>query len=367
MKNTNINRKGLLTLLALSLVTSAALANGKVISLSNQTAGNSLQVFDVQFDGSLVEKELISTGGSGTGSGLGSQGAVAYSQSSATIAAVNAGDNTVSVFSTRWGHIRFVTRFSSIGFRPVSVTIRDSVIYVLNQGNASHPSGIQGFRLDGNHANPISGGTSGLSDTYTNPAQISFSPNGRSLVVTEKGTNKIGVFNVNRGGALEGTFYSNSNGPTPFGFAFSDKGDLFVTEAFGGASGASAVSSYNRANSGFLNTLSSSVLTTQTAACWAAVSPDHRYLFAANAGSGTISTYDISAHGYITLTANSTPIAGSTPVDMALSARGRSLYLLAAGIPAIVTYRVNWDGKLSRIDTESVTHGSAGVVVVDEN
>jgi DNA-binding beta-propeller fold protein YncE len=343
----------------------SAFADGKVVSISNQVSGNSLQVFSVKWDGTLQADASIPTGGIGTGGGLGSQGAVSFDRSTKTIAAVNAGDGTVSVFSTQWDKIRFVSRFSSMGTRPVSVALHDNILFVLNQGDATHPSGIQGFRLDGRQAVPIQGGASGLSDTYTNPAQISFSPNGRNLVVTEKGTNKIGVFGVNRFGVLEGSQYTNSNGPTPFGFAFSNNGYLFVTEAFGGASGASAVSSYGRINGLGISNISPSVATTQTAACWAATSPDNRYVFAANAGSGTISTYDISHHGLITLVGNSAPIVGSTPVDMAISKNGRSLYLLGAGLHGIVTFSVGQNGLLNRVDTDSVLTGSAGVAFVD--
>jgi len=370
MNKIQSKRNKVSTILGISLVATllpaASLADSKVVSISNQVSGNSLQVFTARRDGTLVPNATIPTGGIGTGGGLGSQGAVSYDNNSNLIAAVNAGDGTVSVFSTRWNQIRFLTRFSSMGSRPVSVAIRDNVIFVLNQGTSSSPSGIQGFRINGTVATPISGSSSGLSATYTNPAQISFSPNGKHLVVTEKATNKIGIFEVNRSGQIGSSQFSNSNGATPFGFAFSNSGYLFVTEAFGGASGASAVSAYGRVNGLNLQSISASVPTTQTAACWAATSPDDKYVFAANAGSGTISTYDISRHGFLTLAGNSTPIQGSTPVDLAISKNGRSLYLLGAGLRGIVTFKVDKDGLLSRIDTDSVLQGSAGVAFIGE-
>ena len=368
--NIRTNYKGLLTLLgfgiAATIIPTTALAEGKVLTLSNETSGNKLQVFSVGSNGKLTARASISTGGVGTGGGLGSQGAIALDRDSDTIAAVNAGDNTVSVFSSRRNHIRLVTRFSSMGIRPESVTLRENVLYVLNQGDATHVSNIQGFRLDGDDATPIAGGYSGLSGASVGPAQVSFSPNGHNLVVTEKGTNKIDIFNVNRQGAITGAQFTNSAGATPFGFAFGRNGYLFVTEAFGGASGASAVSSYGKVSGG-LSTISASVPTTQTAACWAVVSPNDRFVFATNTGSGTVSTYDVSQHGVLTLAANSTPITGAVPIDVTISENGHFLYVLNAGGPAVIAFAVGEDGHLTRIDTSSVVHGSIGLQFFDRD
>lgn len=363
------NRKQISTLLVLGIATAMlpamSLADSKIVSLSNQVSGNSLQIFSVMRDGSLKADGSVLTGGIGTGSGLGSQGSVAYDSNSETIAAVNAGDNTVSVLSSRWNRIRLMARTSTLGFRPVSVTLRDNIMFVLNQGDGTHSSSIQGFRLNGANIVPIQGGASGLSANYTNPAQISFSPNGRNLVVTEKGTNRIGVFGVNRFGILEGSQFTNSNGATPFGFAFSNSGHLFVTEAFGGASGVSAASTYSRISSFGVNVISPSVATTQTAACWAVISPDDRYAFAANTGSGTVSTFDLSRHGLITLVGNSTPIQGSVPVDLAINKNGRSLYMLGAGIHGVVSFSVGQNGLLNRMDTDGVATGSVGLAFIN--
>lgn len=319
----------------------------------------------MQSNGTLGNLTAIPTGGLGTGGGLGSQGAVASDDSTGTIAAVNAGDNTVSVFTKKGDSIRLVSRVSSRGFRPVSVTLRKNLMFVLNQGDGEHASSIQGFKIYQGNAYPAYDSYSKLSDTYTNPAQVSFAPNGKSLVVAEKATNKLGVIDITAQGQIVWSHYSASNGATPFGFAFDSRGDLFVTEAFGGAANASAVSSYQRMNNGFLRTVSDSVPTTQTAACWAAVTPDNKFVFAANAGSGTISTYSIGVHGIIDLVGNTTPIVGSKPVDMAISKNGKYVYLLAAGIPGVVTFSVANDGMLTQVDTDSVVGTSAGATFIN--
>ena len=93
----------------------------------------------------------------------------------------------------------------------------------------------------------------------------------------------------------------DSNGPTPFGFAFGKRDQLFVSEAFGGAENASATSSYDIDRQGVLTTISASVGTNQTADCWVVVTPNGRFAYVTNTGSGSISGYAIDFDGSIEL------------------------------------------------------------------
>jgi len=52
-------------------------------TLTNQVAGNAVAVFNRSADGTLTAAGTIATGGTGTGAGLGSQGAVALSDDGA--------------------------------------------------------------------------------------------------------------------------------------------------------------------------------------------------------------------------------------------------------------------------------------------
>ena len=63
-------------------------------------------------------------------------------------------------------------------------------------------------------------------------------------MVTEKATNKLTSYRVREGGQIGAPLVTASNGVTPFGFTFDRRGTLLVSEAFGGAAGASAVSSH---------------------------------------------------------------------------------------------------------------------------
>jgi 6-phosphogluconolactonase len=72
---------------------------GAVYTLSNSPAGNAVLAFPRAANGSLGAPVPYPTGGNGTGAGLGSQGAVVLSKTRHELFAVNAGSNSVSLFS----------------------------------------------------------------------------------------------------------------------------------------------------------------------------------------------------------------------------------------------------------------------------
>jgi 6-phosphogluconolactonase (cycloisomerase 2 family) len=77
-----------------------------------------------------------------------------------------------------------------------------------------------------------------MSDAATGPGQVAFSSDGRSLVVTERGTHRIDVYTVDDDGRAQGPFVYASAGPVPFGFAIDRQNTVVVSEAGvgGGAS-----------------------------------------------------------------------------------------------------------------------------------
>jgi 6-phosphogluconolactonase (cycloisomerase 2 family) len=141
-----------------------------------------------------------------------------------------------------------------------------------------------------------------------------------------------------------------ASGVTPFGFAFGRRDQVFVTEAFGGALDSSATSSYEIGRDGTLTSLSGSVRTGQTAACWAAVTPDGRFLYVTNTGSGSISGYAVGFDGRIELLDEDgrTGITGngSTPIDVVITSNGRYLYNLNSGTHTIGSFHIQPDGSL---------------------
>lgn len=357
--------KTLLSLATLSLFATAALARDTVVTISNAAEGNSLEVYSSNYNGSLTKVESIPTGGNGLGAGLGSQGAVVFDHETGILATVNAGSNSVSLFRAKHGEFKLINTFASGGTRPVSVALNGDLVYVLNQGDSTHESSVRGFRL-------VFGGTLALEDSgalsmmgYVNPAQISFSPNGRSLVVTEKATNKIDVLDVSPWGEVKKSQSFPSSGMTPFGFAFDREGHLFVSEAFGGAADGSALSSYQRGRHGGLRTITASAKTNQTAACWVALTPNGKFAFTTNAGSGTVSTFRIAESGAVALAHNSTPIVGSTPIDAITDGNGKYLYVLLGRASKIQTFRVAQNGSLTATSDASTPAGSVGLTLID--
>ncbi len=335
-----------------SALTHAGGAAGAVYTMDNSSNGNRVLVFARAADGTLTAAGSFETGGLGTGGGLGSQGALVLSSNERWLFAVNAGSNEISAFEVEPEGLSLVDRIPSGGRRPLSLAVHDDLLYVLNAGGAvGDHDNIIGFRLDDDgHLAPISGSTRPLSAASTGPAQIQFESGGRVLVVTEKATGRIDTYTVDEEGLVTGPVSFPSPGQTPFGFDSGKRNQIVVSEAFGGASDASAVSSLSVSRDGTLRVISPSVPTRQTAACWVVVTPDGRFAYASNTGSGTISGYRIRFDGTIALlqadgrTVDLGP--GSAPIDMALSVNGRYLYVLNSGSSTISALRVNADGTL---------------------
>jgi len=345
------------TLGVLGATVSAQDSAGAVYTATNDDAANQVLVYDRAASGELTLADTVDTGGLGVGPGvgLGNQGGVRLTRNGEFLLVINAGSHDISVFEVTDAGLVLTDREPSGGLRPVSLAISGALVYALNAGGAvGDADNVSGFWLsDGGDLSPISSSTRPLSDTATAPAQIEFSPDGQTLVVTEKGPSAIGVFPVGKDGRLGMPTYYVSNGMTPFGFAFGKRNQLFVSEAFGGAPNASAVSSYHVSKDGSMVTLDPSVPNTETAACWLVVSNSGRYLYVTNTGSSTISAYEVRPDGSISLlhpdgAAASTGV-GSAPIDLAFSGSGRYLYALSAGTNTIMGYRVEPHGELSGV------------------
>jgi 6-phosphogluconolactonase (cycloisomerase 2 family) len=317
---------------------------GSIYVLSNSASANQVLAFERAADGSVGPMTAWSTGGTGTGGGLGSQGALA--QSGRWLLAVNAGSDEVSVFRVGSGGLQLVDRVASGGDMPISVTVDGGLAYVLNAGGAGN---ITGFRLSPQGSlSPIAGSTQPLSGAGVGPAQVQFSPDGAMLVVTEKATNLITTYTVDAEGRASPPTSFPSSGATPFGFAFAGPRTIVVSEAFGGAPDASATSSY-RLGAGTLTTVSGSVATTETAACWTVLTKNRRYAYVTNTGSGSVTGYAVAEDGSLSLLdgdgVTGVTGAGSSPIDAAVTNSG-FMYVLNAGAHTISAFRVRADGSL---------------------
>src|SRR5205823_9515199 len=126
-------------------------------------------------DGALTPQGTFPTGGTGTGAGLGSQGAVVLSDGNRQLLAVNAGSNSISLFSVRPDGLVLEATVASGGSLPISVTVHGNVAYALNAGGAGN---ITGFSLGHDSITPLAGSTQPLGAGSFSPAEVAFSPNG---------------------------------------------------------------------------------------------------------------------------------------------------------------------------------------------
>src|SRR5882724_2832517 len=298
-------------------------------------------VYALSGDGTLTAAGTFATGGAGTAAGLGSQGAVTLSDDGRLLFAVNAGSNDVSVFQVDPQGLSLVSRTPSGGTRPISVTVSRNVVYVLNSGGAGN---ITGFTVGSTGGlTQIAGSTRSLSGANVGPAEVSFSPDGRQLVVTEKSTSLLDVYPVDENGVAGALTSNTSAGGTPFGFAFGPRNLLFVSEAAAPGS----ASSYAVSGSGDVRVISGAVLTHHGAPCWAVVTTDRRFGYTGN-GSGSVSGFSIAPDGSIRLLGDgATALIGAGVNDIALTANSRYLYVLqTGGARAIHAFRIQNDGSL---------------------
>jgi 6-phosphogluconolactonase len=323
----------------------AAHSRGAVYTLTNSPSGNAVKVFHRTRHGSLSPGGQVATGGDGTGTGLGNQGAL--ERTGKRLFAVNAGSDSISSLKVRKHGLELLDTAGSGGDQPISVTVDGHLLYVLNAGGDGN---IVGFRVSRHgRLHRLDGSTRPLSASGPGPAQVSFDPRGRALVVTEKNTDLIDTYKVNRHtGLAHGPNPQASAGATPFGFGFDERGHLIVSEAFGGAVDGSAVSSY-ALDHGVIDPITSSAATTETAACWIAVTGDGRFAYTTNAGSDSISGYRIHHGGELSLldADGRTGSTGDGPIDMALSRGSGFLYSLNSGDGTISGFRVRADGGLA--------------------
>jgi 6-phosphogluconolactonase (cycloisomerase 2 family) len=361
----------LVLLLAVVLELSSLIAfaaAGAVYTLNNSSTGNAVLVFSRTADGHLSPIGIFPTGGKGTGKGLGNQGALAIDVANRLLFAINAGSDNVSAFRITDNGLRLVDTVPSGGHQPVSLTVSHKVLYVLNNGAAVGGSDtIAGFRVGANgRLKQIVSGLP-LSAASVGPAQIGFNTDGDQVLVTEKNTNNIDIFSVSDDGIAVGPVVVSSVGQTPFGFAFGRRDEVFVSDAFGGAPNASAVSSYALLDNGTLRTVTAEVPDKQSAACWVVVTNDGRFAYTTNTGSGNVSGYRVSFEGALQLL-NPDGLAadtgtGSTPIDAAISNDNRFLYVLTPGTGSVQGFVISQDGSLTPISQASGVPASASGLI----
>jgi 6-phosphogluconolactonase (cycloisomerase 2 family) len=322
---------------------------GHVYEATNAAAGNAITVLDRAADGSLHAVGSVSTGGLGAGTSLHSQGGVA--RDGRLLFVVNAGDDTVSTLAATRHGLVLRDRISAHGDFPVSVTARDGIAYVLDQGSDT----IHGFRYDDSgRLSSIPGSTRALTPNRaggtSDAAQVSFTPDGRNLVVTEKATNTIDTFAVVGGYAGQARPHASA-GTTPYGFDFDRRGHAIVSEAATGSASSYRVRPFK--------TITAALGNTQKAACWLVVARGHAYVV--NAASNSISSYRIAPNGSLTLKSAVAATTAAGPTDAAVSPDQTSLSV-RLGDGSVASYRIAPDGSLTSSGVAAATaSGTSGL------
>ncbi len=332
---------------------------GAVFAMTNATEGNEIVTYARASDGTLTRlNNTEKTRGLGIGVDTDTQGPLRLSPDNRFLYAVNPGSDNISVFEVDGTRLRFL-QIIAAGDQPLSLTISGNLLYSLDGSVAGN--GIRGFRIAPNGTlTELPDSFRMLSSPIAVPGEVRFSPDGRTILVTQKTTNvllapqnAIDAFSIGADGYASAMPIRNASfGLRPFSLAFRDSDSkLVVVESFNAAPNVSAASSYQFNADGTITAISGSVPNGQTDVCWVLITNDGRYVYAANFGSGTISSYSLSPSGTLTLLNGAAAFLGamSQPVDIDLSADGRYLYQLLRGTGAVAAFRIEANGALTSL------------------
>ncbi len=219
-------------------------ASHAVFVQTDNLSRNQVVAYDRAANGTLTLSGTYNTGGIG-GQLLGSavdhtasQGSLTYDPDNALLYAVNAGSNTLSVFSAHGDDLSLRQVIGSGGVFPVSVAVHGDLVYVLNALNGGS---VQGFVNFFGHLFPLPGSYRNLNlaipsngnQYVSTPGQVAFSPDGSQLVVTTKASgNSIDVFGVGGFGEVSPSPVINVQPPStvPFAITF-NAGHLVIANA----------------------------------------------------------------------------------------------------------------------------------------
>ena len=342
-------------------------ADHAVFVQTDDPAGNHVVAYHRSANGSLTLAGTYATGGRGgvlDGSvvdHLASQGSLTYDRDSGLLFAVNAGSDTVSVFSADGDHLTLRQVVGSGGEFPVSIAVHDDLLYVLNAENGG---AVQGFGLFNGRLFPLRGARAdlGLDPTATpqfvnTPGQVAFSPSGQQLIVTTKANGSaVDVFRVGYFGQLSAPTVNPLPGAVPFAVTFDHARHLVIAEA-----GTNSVASFSLSHNGTIAPLAS-VATGQMATCW--IVGAQGYEFVSNAASGSLSRIEPQPGGALTLLGQTATDPGT--VDAAASIGGRYLYVQTGANGIVDGFRVGSDGSLTAIGSVTVAGavGGEGIVAI---
>ncbi len=349
-------------------------------------------------DGSLTQIGVYDTGGVGENirnSGanpLASQDPLITSKDNRFVFAVNAGSESISSFSINDDYsltpasLNVHTYGESGAQNPVSLTVFENYLYVVNTGNFVDDEGneldtlpedrnrvnasILGFRI-GDDGSLTELPDSEIAGIGANAGSIEYSSDGRFLYITERRTNEIISVEIENGlprRDRNGDPYIDSVTsitPQPFGTDLypTDNGDiLLVSEGNNGAAGLSALSSYLIEDDGDLTGISLSsgvegdpLVTDFTFGCWVEFveTPDGDFAYVSNTPDGVITSFAVGDEGGLTRLESSAGTTGVGVLDVEITYP--YLYQVVNNDGRIAQFEINPDGSLdARVEADIV-------------
>ena len=351
----------LTTAAARSTKPAAMQKTGNVYTLDNDPTNNALAVYTRVSNGSLmpVAGSPFPLKGRGlSGGDIDEQGAIRVHGE--FVLAVNPGSDTIAVLRKTGAGLMHVpgSPFASGGSTPLSLTVHGDMVYVANQaapfaGPKTKPN-ISGFRMMADGKLVAVPNSRVEFPAGQGPAQVEFSPNGKTLVATAgfqaDDASRLYAFKVERDGRVtmgKGSPIMPQGATGTVGFSWSKSGNRVYASLFKG----SAVIAFDvEPMTASIRQSSKPVGDDQQAACWTAISRDGQTLYVGNFVSNSVSVYDISGKQPALL--GSVPrrgTSGKDTKDIELSADGKYLYAVGSGLRQISVFRVESNRLLTEL------------------
>jgi 6-phosphogluconolactonase (cycloisomerase 2 family) len=307
-------------------------SSGAVFVMTNSNAGNDILQFVRNPNGSLVSVGKTPTGGNGSGGTtdpLASQNSLLLTSDSRFLLAVNAASGTISSFAVFGAFLIPTDVQSSGGAFPDAIAQWGNLVYVLN---ASGNSNVVGFNMENGRLVRIPNATGYLTTGLSGGSSLTFSADGRVLLVSERTTGLIDSFPVNADGTLGAATLTSY--PGIFDFTTSATNGLLITV------GGPTISSTSVADNAKLTRVDN--ISIFSGACWVVVTPKG-FVYASTGGAGIINGYSLSEAGVLTAigTGEAALVPGSAPLDLAVSSGGGFLYSLNSGNGTIGAWSIN--------------------------
>jgi len=347
---------------------------GAAYFITNEPEGNFVVSADIGSDGKLKLRRAVNTQGKGAHgqtSPLGpdalfSQGAVKASAAGKMVATVNAGSNSVSVFSMDPQDPAQLTMIgqpvSSGGEFPMSLAFNKegNKLCVLNGGKVN---GVNCFIVDqkkGLSAQPNAQRPLGINQTTpaTGPAgtasHVIFSEDGKQLIASVKGTPPtagfLAMWNVQADGSLSENFQKvapQKGGLLPFSMTvIPGKNAILATDAGLGFD----IFDMSNANGGSTKS-SANEIKGQKATCWSSFSPKTKNFYLTDIGTAMVTEVNVADNlkGTIVKQYPQGNNSGTIDNDIATVGKNDFMYIMAANATAVDVMSLNAPGKAQQV------------------